>query len=136
MSYFGLMRKNKSATGELIPVEFADLPFVPQRIFIIRNVAEGSRRGDHAHRTCHQLILCTEGSFLVKVIDGIRLETFILRGDSEIGFPYVYVPPMIWITLTEFSKGSSCVVLASHPYSKEDYINDFNEYEKIKSALQ
>ena len=36
----------------------------------------------------------------------------------------LYVPPMLWLDLDDFSPGAVCLVLASDIYSENDYIRD------------
>ena len=48
----------------------AHLPFVPQRVFALYAIAEGKARGDHAHRECHQFVICYGGSCVLTLDDG------------------------------------------------------------------
>ena len=84
------------------------------------------RRGAHAHRECHQLLVAASGSFEVVLDDGINRRTVTLNRP----FYGLYVPPGIWAEEQGFSSGSICLVLASHPYAEEDYIRSYDEFLK------
>jgi hypothetical protein len=108
--------------GELAVGEFgADFPFPPKRYFIVSRVAPGIRRGEHAHRRCHQLLVSAHGSCHVVVDDGMARAEVILDHPS-IG---LHVSPMIWCEQHSHSDDSALVVIASEPYDPADYIRDY-----------
>src|SRR5436190_1856701 len=78
-------------------------------------------RGEHAHRNCHQFLVCARGSVTVVVDDGVLSEEVVLDG-PDIG---LYVPPMIWATQYQYSTDALLLVLASAPYDPDDYIRDY-----------
>jgi hypothetical protein len=100
------------------------IPFAIQRVFYLYDVPGGAERGGHAHRMLHQLIVAMSGSFDVILDDGTQKKRFHLNR-SHYG---LYVCPMIWRELSNFSSGSVCMVLASNPYDEEDYYRDYNAY--------
>jgi dTDP-4-dehydrorhamnose 3,5-epimerase-like enzyme len=100
------------------------IPFAIQRIFYLYDVPGGAERGGHAHKALHQLIIAMSGSFDVVLDDGTKKERFHLNR-SYCG---LYVCPMIWRELNNFSSGSVCMVLASNLYDEEDYYRDYNAY--------
>ena len=104
------------------------IPFDLQRAYFVYDVPAGSVRGGHAHKSLHQLILAVSGSFDVVVNDGSGERTFSLN------HPWrgLYVGPMVWRTLENFSSGAVCLVLASRPYEEEDYIRDFGTYSALR----
>ena len=87
--------------------------------------ARRRRRGGHAHRTLHQLLVAMSGSFDVVVDDGAER-----RSASSLNRSYhgLYLPPMIWRELDNFSSGSVCMVLASDHYDEGDYYRDYDEF--------
>lgn len=101
-----------------------DLPFVPNRVFVINDVPPLQKRGFHAHRECHQLLICVSGSLRVSVNDGSTAHDFYLDSPSHA----LYLPPMTWGEQSEYSKGAILLVLASHPYDAQDYISDFEMF--------
>ena len=101
-----------------------EVPFDVKRIYYLYDVPGGSDRGGHAHKNLCQLLVAASGSFAVTLDDGIVRRTFILNR------PYqgLLIKPGIWRTLTDFSSGSVCMVLASEIYNPDDYIRDYNEF--------
>src|SRR5579862_8970075 len=100
------------------------IPFKIQRVYYVYDVPGGAERGGHAHKTTHEFIIAMSGSFDVVLGDGTAKQRFHLNR-SYLG---LYVCPMIWRELDNFSSGSVCTVLASHRYDEGDYFRDYNEY--------
>jgi dTDP-4-dehydrorhamnose 3,5-epimerase-like enzyme len=97
-----------------------------RRVYYLYDVPGGTERGGHAHRELHQLIVAISGSFDVVLDDGREKKTFHLAR-SYYG---LYVCPMIWRELTNFSSGSVCMVLASNFYDESDYYRDYGQFFK------
>ena len=95
-----------------------------QRVYYLYDVPGGSERGGHAHKALHQLIIAMSGSFDVILDDGDEKKTFHLNR-SYVG---LYVCPMIWRDLNNFSSGSVCMVLASNRYDESDYYRDYQQF--------
>ena len=115
--------------GQLIALEEQkDIPFHIKRVYYLYDVPGGESRGAHAHKELSQLIVAASGSFTVTLDDGKVKRSFLLNR------PYqgLLVVPGIWRDLDDFSSGSVCMVLASHPYDKEDYIRDYDEFLEYK----
>lgn len=102
------------------------IPFVIQRVYWIYDVAGGESRGGHAYRHLHEFIVALSGSFDVVLDDGRQKITFCLNR------PYfgLYVPNMIWRHMNNFSTNAVCFILASLPFSPEDYIYDYDVFLK------
>jgi hypothetical protein len=100
------------------------IPFDIQRVYYLYDVPGGSERGGHAHKALHQLIIAMSGSFDVLLDDGRVKKRFHLNR------PYcgLYICPMIWRELENFSSGSVCMVLASNKYDEDDYYRDYDVY--------
>ena len=102
------------------------VPFEIKRIYYLYDVPGGESRGGHAHKHLQQFIIATSGSFDVVLDDGFERKRFYLNR-SYYG---LYVPPMVWRELNNFSSGSVCLVLASEYYDEEDYIREYYEFLK------
>ena len=115
--------------GRLTVFENAKLlPFTVKRIYLLSDVNQESIRGQHAHKYLQQFIMCVKGSFTLKVSDGTNHENFHLSSDG----PGYFIDKGMWRELSNFLGGSIALVLASEVYDVEDYINDFDEYQKWK----
>ena len=101
-----------------------ELPFVPARIFQVFDVPDGEMRGDHAHRRSHQFIMALTGSVVVVVDDGTQRCSVVLD-EPHLG---LHVPPLTWSIQMEFSPTSRVLVLASEPYDRAEYIDDYAEF--------
>lgn len=111
--------------GNLTFVEGSNhIPFDIRRVYYLYDVPGGSERGGHAHRELSQLIVAMSGSFDVVLDDGQQKKRFHLNR-SYYG---LYICPMIWRELDNFSSGSVCMVLASNLYDETDYYRDYNAY--------
>ncbi len=100
------------------------IPFDIQRVYYLYDVPGGAERGGHAHKGLQQLIVAMSGSFDVVLDDG-RQKRRIHLNRSYTG---LYVCPMIWRELDNFSSGSVCMVLASNRYDEDDYYRDYVQY--------
>ena len=89
------------------------IPFDIQRVYYLYDVPGGSQRGGHAHKGLHQLLIAMSGSFDILLDDGRTKFKYHLNR-SYYG---LYIPPMIWREIDNFSSGSVCMVLASEHYS-------------------
>ena len=125
------IRRADDLRGSLAAVEFAgDMPFVPQRFFTVFGVPSAHVRGEHAHRSCDQMLMCLAGSVSVLVDDGDQRNEVVL-GEPSIA---LYVPAMVWSSQFRFSADAVLAVLASRPYEPEDYIREYAEYLSLRSS--
>jgi len=100
------------------------IPFDIRRVYYLYDVPGGSERGGHAHKELSQLIIAMSGSFDIVLDDGQDTK----RIHMDRSYYGLYVCPMIWRRLDNFSSGSVCMVLASNLYDEADYYRDYNEY--------
>lgn len=100
------------------------IPFDIKRVYYLYDVPGGSDRGAHAHRGLEQVIISMSGSFDLLLDDGKNQKKFHLNRS----FHGVYVCPMTWRYLDNFSSGAVCMVLASATYDEADYIRDYDTF--------
>lgn len=106
------------------------VPFDIKRVYYLYDVPGGAERGGHAHKDLHQLIVAMSGSFDVILDDGVEKKRIHLNR-SYYG---LYVCPMIWRELDNFSSGSVCMVLASNRYDEDDYFREYDEFMTARSV--
>ncbi|MCC9656517.1 sugar 3,4-ketoisomerase [Rhodopirellula halodulae] len=102
------------------------IPFDIARVYYLYDVPGGAERGGHAHKDLHQLIVAMSGSFDIVLDDGVNKKRFHLNR-SYFG---LYVGPMIWREMDNFSSGCVCMVLASNRYDESDYYRDYSDFKK------
>lgn len=100
------------------------IPFDIRRVYYLYDVPGGAERGGHAHKALHQLIIAMSGSFDIHLDDGYAKKT-IHMNRSYYG---LYVCPMVWRAIDNFSSGAVCMVLASNYYDELDYYREYNEF--------
>lgn len=105
------------------------IPFDIKRVYYLYDIPGGAERGGHAHKALHQLVIAMSGSFDIVLDDG-REKKRIHLNRSYYG---LYICPMIWRELDNFSSGSVCMVLASDKYDEQDY---YREYDGFRKALE
>lgn len=117
--------KITDARGNLTFIEGGHhVPFEIKRTYYLYDVPGGATRAGHALKTTQQFIIAASGSFDVEVDDGRSRQTFRLNR-SYYG---LYVPPMVWRVLSNFSSGAVCLCLVSTLYSAEDYYRDYETF--------
>lgn len=100
------------------------IPFDIRRVYYLYDVPGGSERGGHAHLALHQFVIAMSGSFDIVLDDGFDRKRYHLNRSYE----GLYIPPMTWRELDNFSSGSVCMVLASEVYDEADYIRNYSDF--------
>lgn len=111
--------------GSLTVGEFEQhIPFAPKRYFMVFDVPSKETRGEHAHRVCHQFLICVRGSCTVLADDGVNRTEVLLSAPDQ----GIYLPPMTWGVQYKYSADALLLVFASHHYDEADYIRDYDEF--------
>lgn len=117
---------NPSILGHLTPIEAEkDIPFEVKRVYYIHGVPGNVRRGFHSHRDLEQVLIAPSGPVTILVKTPFEEETYLLDKPWQ----GLYIGPMIWREMYNFTPGSTLFVLASHYYDEKDYIRDYSVYE-------
>lgn len=120
---------HKDPRGNLTAIEGGlHIPFEIQRVYYLYDVPGGAERGGHAHKALHQLIIAMSGSFDVVLDDGKDKK----RVHLNRSYQGLYVCPMIWRTIDNFSSGSVLMVLASNKYGEDDYYRDYSDFMRAR----
>lgn len=123
------LKKNSDPRGNLLAFENDKaLPFRVKRIFIVDGVPENEVRGIHAHRECWQFLVAVAGSITVGFDDGSNAQELVLD-QNDVG---LLLPPLTYGKQFNFSPDAVLLVLASHSYDLNDYIDDYEEFLQIR----
>jgi hypothetical protein len=115
----------KNPKGNLTFIEGGrQIPFDIRRVYYLYDIPGGEERGGHAHRALHQLIIAMSGSFDIRLDDG-RAKKTVHMNRSYYG---LYICPMIWREIDNFSSGAVCMALASEFYDEADYYRDYDQF--------
>lgn len=116
--------------GNLVAIEeYKDIPYSIKRVYYIFKAKNGGVRGQHAHKTFEETLICVSGQCTIHLDDGKTTEEIILNNPGE----GVYVAPGMWREMYDFSEDAVLLVLASELYNEEDYIRNYDEFYKIVS---
>lgn len=120
--------------GRLVIVEGGqDIPFDIKRIFYIYGSDNKVVRGQHANRKSQFVLINVAGQSKVKVIDGKGNQIIYCLNRPHTG---IYLPPMIWKEMYDFSEDSVLLCLSSEHYEPEEYIRDYDKYVKEVGETQ
>lgn len=102
----------------------AHLPFTPERFFVVYDVPSREVRGEHAHRTLHEFLVCLRGTCSVALDDGT------LRQEVRLDSPTVglHIPPKLWRVHYKYSPDAILLSLCSAPYDADDYVRDYDDF--------
>lgn len=103
------------------------LPFRPVRTFFVYDVPSQHVRGEHAHKECHQFLVCAKGACSVVTDDGQSRAEWRLDAPSM----GLHVPPMVWASQYKYSSDAVLVVFASHAYDAADYVRDYDAFRAL-----
>lgn len=118
--------------GSLTVGEFEkSIPFSAKRYFMVFDVPSAETRGEHAHKECHQFLICVRGSCAVVADDGVNRQEFILN-KPDVG---IHLHPMVWGIQYKYSEDAILLVFASHYYDGGDYVRDYSDFKKLKGAF-
>lgn len=102
------------------------IPFSIKRVYWIYDIPGGQKRGSHAFKKQHEVIIALSGSFDVVLDDGKERRQYALNRS----YNALYVPNMMWRSLENFSTNALCLVVASESYDEDDYIRNYKQYRK------
>ena len=98
--------------------------FSIKRVFWITDVPEGTIRGEHANRECTELLVAVSGKVSLWLTDGSKEWNITLSNPNQ----GLYIPPMVWCKLYDFSSDATIVCMADKEYNPEQYINDYQQF--------
>ncbi len=126
------LRCFRDERGALVPVDLAaTVPFPVARVFWVFDVPAGMLRGGHAHKRCHQFLVCVVGAVSVEIYDGSAERTVALSAGEAL-----HVPPGIFAAERYDAPGSVLMVFCDRPYEATDYLSDRAAFVAHRRQLQ
>ncbi|MDO4973578.1 MAG: FdtA/QdtA family cupin domain-containing protein [Eubacteriales bacterium] len=119
------LRENPAGNLSFLEGEH-DLPFEIKRAYYIYDVPADGRRGFHAHKELQQCLICIHGSCKILVDDGKEQRVYELNNPNE----GLYIGPVTWREMFDFSDGAVLLALVSQYYTEEDYIRDYAQFKE------
>lgn len=108
------------------------VPFEIKRVYYLYDVPAGETRAGHAHRDLHQVLIALSGSFDVQLDDGKEKKLVHLNRP----FFGLYIRPLVWRVLENFSSGSVCLSIVSDFYQESDYFRDYNQFLQAAESIK
>ena len=125
----GLPRFNDPRGNLSFVEQMNHIPFIIKRTYWIYDVPGGESRGGHAYKETDEFIIAISGSFDVTVDDGYEKKKFTLNRS----YSGLYIPRGSWRELDNFSTNSLALEFASTSYDRNDYVENYDEYLKIRN---
>ena len=114
--------------GKLVVIEGGEaVPFDIKRVFYIYGSDSTVVRGQHANKKSEFVLINVAGKSKVKITDG--KESMVVELDKPM--MGVYLPPMIWKDMYDFSENSVLLCLASTHYDGEEYVRKYEDFLKM-----
>ena len=116
--------------GKLIPIEFdKDISFDVKRMFYVYDVHDQNDRGKHSHHKTKQILIAINGGVTVICDDGKKRRNYVLNEPNKA----LFIPELIWDEQVYHSENSVLLVLSNTNYDINDYIEDYDEFKRIKN---
>ena len=116
--------------GKLIPIEFdKDISFDVKRMFYVYDVHDQNDRGKHSHYKTKQILIAINGGVTVICDDGKKRRNYVLNEPNKA----LFIPELIWDEQVSHSENSVLLVLSNTNYDIDDYIEDYDEFKRIKN---
>ena len=114
--------------GQLVALEeHKDIPFEIKRVYYMYDTGKGVTRGQHAHKSLEQILICIHGSCKLMLDNGKEKKIVSLEKPYE----GLHISNNIWREMYDFSSDAVLMVLASDVYKEEDYIRNYDEFLKF-----
>ena len=113
------LKANIDPRGQLAVLELLNaVPFAVRRLFYVSGVPAGAERGGHAHRRCHQFLICQDGQVDVHAFDGQERRVIALAPHEA-----VLIPAGVFASEVYVNEQARLLVLCDQPYEPDDYIH-------------
>lgn len=115
--------------GKLIALESCSdkVPFEIKRVYYIYDTQVQMARGNHAHKSLKQVLVCISGACTIscETPDGVVTEYRL--SSPEIGLK---IEGFVWRQMRDFSHDAVLMVLANEHFNEEDYVRNYEVFKK------
>lgn len=122
-------------SGELIPVELDKLiPFEVKRVYFLKEVPIGVKRGGHAHLIEKEVFVCIQGQCTALVDeDGNGKKKYILNNPTKA----IFLDTNVWHEFMHFSPGAILLAFSSTNYlpGPQNYLDDYEKFCAMNSNI-
>jgi dTDP-4-dehydrorhamnose 3,5-epimerase-like enzyme len=120
----------ESDRGRLTGINLSQIPFIPQRLFIVNNVSKNGIRSDHAHIKDNQMLFCLSGSLCIESIYKYKNQIF---NDTHIvkEKQMFYIPALTWTRIKFLEDNTSLMCVCSELYDENEYIRNYEDFLRI-----
>ncbi len=119
------LKTHTDKRGSLTIVERGlEIPFDIQRVYWIHNVPQGEERGRHSNTEMYEYVVAVNGSVDITLEDTNGRREYHLDSKEK----GLLIPPDTWDELRNFSPDAVLLVMASHNYNPDTYINSYEEF--------
>ena len=108
-------------------LNYLELPFDVKRIYWLSGPS--GLRGQHAHKSLRQVMICFAGEARLKFDNGSESTLIVLRAGEGIE-----VPSGLWRSVAPLAIGDRLLVLASDHFNESDYLRDYGSFVRWKSG--
>jgi dTDP-4-dehydrorhamnose 3,5-epimerase-like enzyme len=98
-------------------------------MFYVYDVHDQNDRGKHSHHKTKQILIAVSGGVTVVCDDGKERRNYVLNEPNRA----LYIPEMIWDEQIYQSEDSVLLVLSNTNYEPDDYIEDYDEFRRLKN---
>lgn len=126
------MRESRGVLTVLEPQTAAGtVPFDIARAYWMYDIPADAEREGHALLSQSELVIALAGSLDVVVNDGRSISRFHL----DRNYRALYIPPLTWREIDNFSTNAMTLTLSSALYDENDYIRSWDRYIEIINTL-
>jgi hypothetical protein len=116
----------ENETGYLLPLSLKELPFIPKRLFVVKNKMKDIHRGDHAHLNEEHFLICLHGTLKIKYETSLERGTFLLKTGQS-----YHQKELQWLNLNFLEENTTLLVFSDNEYDEKNYIRDYKVFKHL-----
>lgn len=112
--------------GDLSVIAQEGFDFAFARVFFVFGSSATTLRGNHSHKECAQLLICSSGQTCVYLESPDRNYVCVQLDSPRF---CLLIPPQYWGAQYSRSADAILTVVASIPYNESDYVRSYSDWE-------